>query len=123
MYVAELTADERDEMEQGWIGYRSQHNGADDDNVGFRAYTVAYCLCDANRQRLFAGRNRPPHSDWSAKRQSDRSRVQHLFENQWFDQGGHRRPGKKVTADEAREFRWQWAYCPVAGISRAAEPG
>ncbi len=56
VYVAELTADERDEMEQGWIGYRSQHNGADDDNVGFRAYTVAYCLCDANRQRLFAGR-------------------------------------------------------------------
>ena len=56
VYVAELSADERDEMETGWMAYREQHNSDDESNVGFRAYTVAYCLCDANRQRLFAGR-------------------------------------------------------------------
>ena len=54
VFVAELSADERDEFETAW----QEHKQAlgEDDNVGFRAFTAAYCLCDEKRYRTFAGR-------------------------------------------------------------------
>ena len=55
VYVAELSADERDQLETDWADYRDNLN-EDDSNVGFRSYCVAWCLCNRKRQRLFAGR-------------------------------------------------------------------
>lgn len=50
VYVTELSADERDELETIWL----KHRGEREDNIGFRAFTVAFCLCDADGKRLFA---------------------------------------------------------------------
>ena len=50
-YVAELNANERDELEVGWADYK-QSKG-EEDNVGFRAWCVAFCLCDVARGLLF----------------------------------------------------------------------
>lgn len=50
-YVAELSANERDELEVGWSDYK-QSKG-EEDNVGFRAWCVAFCLCDVERGLLF----------------------------------------------------------------------
>ena len=50
-YVAELTANERDELEVGWADYKNSKG--EDDNVGFRAWCVAFCLCDHERGLLF----------------------------------------------------------------------
>lgn len=50
-YVAELTANERDELEVGWADYKASKG--EEDNVGFRAWCVAFCLCDAERGLLF----------------------------------------------------------------------
>lgn len=55
VHVAELTADERDELEEEWAKFKDRLNEAGS-NVGFRAFVVAWCLCDAQRKRLFAGR-------------------------------------------------------------------
>lgn len=54
VYVAELSADERDQMETAWVEYKEARG--EEDNVGFRAFCVAFCLCDAKRYRLFADR-------------------------------------------------------------------
>lgn len=51
-FVAELTGDERDKFETEWVDYKSAL-GEEEDNVGFRAFAVAWMLCDAQRVRLF----------------------------------------------------------------------
>lgn len=48
VYVATLRADERDELEESWLKIRNA-----DSNEGFRAYCVAFCLCEADGKRLF----------------------------------------------------------------------
>jgi hypothetical protein len=53
-FVAELDATERDELEVGWTEYKAAKGG--EDNVGFRAWCVAFCLCDHER-RLFCSNN------------------------------------------------------------------
>lgn len=50
-HVAELSAVERDQLETGWVEYKTARG--EEDNVGFRAYCVAFCLCDSQRGRLF----------------------------------------------------------------------
>lgn len=50
-FVCEMSAEERDEFETEWIAYR---DADEDGNVGFRAFSVAWCMCDENRIRLFA---------------------------------------------------------------------
>lgn len=48
-YVAELSADERDErLEVPWLKRRELTG--DDSNAGFRAFAVAACWCDADRK-------------------------------------------------------------------------
>ena len=47
VYVAQLTADERDQLEDVW----QQIKG--DTNVGFRAFVVAFTLCDEKNVRYF----------------------------------------------------------------------
>lgn len=54
-FVAELDATERDELEVGWSEYKKS-KGDEENNVGFRAWCVAFCLCDAQR-KLLAGNN------------------------------------------------------------------
>lgn len=54
VFVAELSADERDQFETAWVEHKQALG--QDDNIGFRAFTVAYCLCDENRFRTFTGR-------------------------------------------------------------------
>jgi hypothetical protein len=54
VFVAELSGDERDEFETAWADYKTARE--EEDNVGFRAFTVAYCLCDDKRWLLFQGR-------------------------------------------------------------------
>lgn len=57
VFVAELSADERDELEVLWAEYKAERDGDEADNsVGFRAFVVAFCLCDNDRYRLFSGR-------------------------------------------------------------------
>lgn len=51
VYVAELSANERDELEVGWAEYKAAK--AEENNVGFRAWCVAFCLCDQERGLLF----------------------------------------------------------------------
>ncbi len=53
VYVAELDADERDELETQWLDYRDCRND-DQSSVGFRAFVAAFCLCNCKRDRLFA---------------------------------------------------------------------
>jgi hypothetical protein len=50
-YVAELSGNERDELEVGWADYKASKG--EEDNVGFRAWCVAFCLCDEQRGLLF----------------------------------------------------------------------
>lgn len=54
VHVAELTGDERDAMEVAWAEHKEALG--EEDNVGFRAFAVAYCICSENRVRLFSGR-------------------------------------------------------------------
>lgn len=54
VFVAELSADERDEFETAWVEYKQARG--EEDNIGFRAFTVAYCLCNQSRYRSFQGR-------------------------------------------------------------------
>lgn len=49
-YISTLAADERDELEELW-----RHHREDDESVvGFRAFVVAYCICDPDGRRLFS---------------------------------------------------------------------
>lgn len=48
VYVAELTADERDRIETEWLEVRDGES-----MVGFRGYIATACLCDGKRQLLF----------------------------------------------------------------------
>lgn len=48
VYVAELRADERDQIETDWLSARDGES-----MVGFRGYIVAACLCDPSRKLLF----------------------------------------------------------------------
>lgn len=50
VFITTLRADERDRFETTWIALKEQSGGA---NVGFRAFTVATCLCNANGERVF----------------------------------------------------------------------
>jgi len=52
-YIAELTADERDERMETWYPRRREAR-EQENNVGFRAYAVAATLCDAQRKFLAA---------------------------------------------------------------------
>lgn len=49
VYVAELTASERDAIETKWLEARDGES-----MIGFRGYIVAACLCNAERELLFA---------------------------------------------------------------------
>lgn len=51
VYVAELSANERDELEVGWAEFKAAKG--EENNVGFRAWCVAFCLCDQERGLLF----------------------------------------------------------------------
>ena len=51
VFVAELSADERDELEELWAEKKKEYE--DETQIGFRAWVVAYCLCDDQRKRLF----------------------------------------------------------------------
>ncbi len=51
VFVAELSADERDELEELWAEKKKEYD--DETQIGFRAWVVAYCLCDDQRKRLF----------------------------------------------------------------------
>lgn len=47
-YVAELSADERDErLEVSWLAHKA--DTGQENNVGFRAWAAAACWCDASR--------------------------------------------------------------------------
>jgi hypothetical protein len=48
VYVAQLRADERDQLESDWLEARTGES-----MVGFRAFITAGCLCDAERTFLF----------------------------------------------------------------------
>jgi hypothetical protein len=50
--LAELDADQRDELETLWAEKKAQYE--DETNIGFRAWVVAYCLCDQQRQRMYS---------------------------------------------------------------------
>ncbi|GAB5402802.1 MAG: hypothetical protein Aurels2KO_10330 [Aureliella sp.] len=54
-FVCEMSADERDQFETDWVDYK-QSLGDEENNVGFRAFAVAWCLCNKERHRLFEGR-------------------------------------------------------------------
>jgi hypothetical protein len=54
-FVCEMNADERDQFETDWVDYK-QSLGDEENNVGFRAFAVAWCICNAERQRMFEGR-------------------------------------------------------------------
>lgn len=54
VFVAELSADERDEFETAWVEHKQSRG--EEDNIGFRAFTVAWCLCSPERYRTFVGR-------------------------------------------------------------------
>ncbi len=47
VYIAELTADERDTLETEWAQLKDTFD--DETNVGFRGWVVTFCLCDENR--------------------------------------------------------------------------
>lgn len=55
VFVAELDATERDELEVGWSEYKAA-KGSEENNVGFRAWCVAFCLCD-DKRKLYCGNN------------------------------------------------------------------
>lgn len=47
-YVAELSADERDErLEVSWLAHKAETG--QEHNVGYRAWAAAACWCDASR--------------------------------------------------------------------------
>lgn len=48
--VAQLNADERDELEAQWGEVRDEEERG---LVGFRAFVAAYCACDASNRRFF----------------------------------------------------------------------
>ena len=48
VFVAELSASERDAIETGWLEARDGES-----MVGFRGYITAACLCNEQRQLLF----------------------------------------------------------------------
>lgn len=48
VFVAELSADERDELEVEWSKYRD-----DDSIVGIRGFYAAFAVCDGERKRLY----------------------------------------------------------------------
>jgi hypothetical protein len=54
VFVAELSADERDAFETAWVEHKQSRG--EEDNIGFRAFTVAWCICTEGRYRTFAGR-------------------------------------------------------------------
>ena len=52
-WIAELSADERDaRMEIPWLKHKEESGR--DDNVGFRAFLVAACLCDSQARTFVA---------------------------------------------------------------------
>lgn len=70
VYVAELRADERDRVETDWMNVREG-----DSLIGFRAYIAAACLCDAERNLLFA----KPGEVYRKLGQKDASGVTRIF--------------------------------------------
>ena len=77
VYVMRMTADQRDAMDISWQREREDTKG-----VGYRAYVVAWCLCDDNNRPLFrdvdGGRD---HSDmWESLRVQPASLVDRLFD-------------------------------------------
>lgn len=50
-YIMTLTADQRDAMEEAWQEIREESDSKS--SVGFRAFVVAYCLCDDKGVELF----------------------------------------------------------------------
>ncbi|QDV24386.1 hypothetical protein [Aureliella helgolandensis] len=73
VYVAELTADERDELEQSWGDYKRERD--EEDGIGFRAWCAAYCICDASRNRTFIGRQVEAAETIGKKRGKTASRI------------------------------------------------
>ena len=55
-FIANLTADGRDEVETAWVAYRESREQEDSDQRGFRAYLVAATLCDDGGNLVFGTR-------------------------------------------------------------------
>lgn len=51
IYIAALGPDERDLLESQFANYQKAHN-REGSNVGFRLFVFAWCLCDADNNRL-----------------------------------------------------------------------
>lgn len=61
VYVAALTADQRDEFETEW--QRIKDARKQEDNVGFRAFLVASTLCDESNRLLCVNGKRESSAD------------------------------------------------------------
>ena len=73
VFIARMMADERDEMDMAWVELRD--NGT---SAGYRAFVVAWCLCDAENVRLFDGPER--YSMWNNLRGQPAAVVDRLFD-------------------------------------------
>lgn len=61
VYVAALTADQRDEFETEWQRIKDERK--QEDNVGFRAFLVASTLCDESNRLLCVNGKRESTAD------------------------------------------------------------
>ncbi len=77
VHIMRMTADQRDALDLAWGRERSQTDG-----VGYRAFVVAWCLCDEDNRPMFrdaAGDNH--HATmWAKLRTESASLIDRLFE-------------------------------------------
>lgn len=71
-HVAELTAEQRDELESEWSNYRDTF-GDGESAIGFRAFCVAFCLCDSERNLLLV--DRKTRNEYAEQLQGTSSRL------------------------------------------------
>ena len=72
VHVAELTAEQRDELESEWSNYRDTF-GDGSTAIGFRAFCVAFCLCDSERNLLLG--ERKIRNEYAEQLQGSSSRL------------------------------------------------
>ncbi len=72
VHIAELTAEQRDELESEWSNYRDTF-GDGETAIGFRAFCVAFCLCDADRNLLLG--DRKTRNEYAEQLQGSSSRL------------------------------------------------
>ncbi len=80
VFVMRMTADQRDGLDLAW---GRQRDLDDNKGVGYRAYVVAWCLCDDGNAPLFRDQDGDKnHSDmWGKLRLESASIVDRLFES------------------------------------------